>query len=76
MKRRASIRSGVLLRDFSKAAFGHQAAWRGSGLVEEPPGPTEKGAELIRVNDKVKDKRDRSQHEDQVSHWVCPASAR
>jgi hypothetical protein len=61
-------------RSLRRRRFGRIEAHR--TLVEEVPGPTKKSAELIRINHKIDNKRDRGQHEDQVSHGVFPASAR
>ena len=80
MKRCTSISSAACFPDSPRVRVvaaerhvsPHQATPCNSGLVEKPPGPTEKRAELIRVNNKVEDKRDRGQHEDQVSHMVPP----
>jgi hypothetical protein len=38
------------------------------------PGPIEEGAELIWIGHKINDERYRGQHEDRVSHGVCPVT--
>ena len=43
-------------------------------LTDELPGPTEEGAELIRVGHKIDDERHRGQHEDCISHGFLPCT--